>query len=380
MTDATATTNGELHTDDEALSVLLDGDIDKVMAGLDRIVEAAPSYEKLFMRWQRQHWSTEDFDFTEDAKQWADPDMFTDEERKFLEFGFSEFFLGEERVTVELLPFAIAAPTHEAQVFLTTQISDEAKHTVFWDGFYREVFGVEAGSLGEMIDKQRYVVNKDWETLFDAILHECAEDLRKDPSDFPSLVRGITVYMIVIEGMLALTAARFMIKSLRERGWFPGFTAGFTAVNRDESRHVGFGVKFLADAIKADQANARVVEDTLKECLKVDGYAGLTIAKVAARAGESKPLVAYHFGSKQGLVGAAGRSIAEMITEQVLDAIDGATTVEQVIRGVDAGLERVLDVDERVARLYFDLAAVSVVEPEVRRTIAEVNGQWREVL
>jgi ribonucleoside-diphosphate reductase beta chain len=269
MTDATATNGKELHTEDEALSVLLDGDIDKVMSGLDRIVEAAPSYEKLFMRWQRQHWSTEDFDFTEDAKQWADPDMFTEDERRFLEFGFSEFFLGEERVTLELLPFAIAAPTHEAKVFLTTQISDEAKHTVFWNGFYREVFGIEAGNLGEMIDKQRYVVNKDWETLFDEILHECAEDLRKDPSDFPSLVRGITVYMIVIEGMLALTAARFMIKSMRERGWFPGFTAGFTAVNRDESRHVGFGVKFLADAIKADRANAKIVEDTLKECLPV---------------------------------------------------------------------------------------------------------------
>ena len=269
MTDATATTNGELHTEDEALSVLLDGDIDKVMSGLDKIVEAAPSYEKLFMRWQRQHWSTEDFSFEEDAKQWADPDMFTDDERRFLEFGFSEFFLGEERVTLELLPFALAAPTHEAKVFLTTQISDEAKHTVFWNGFYREVFGIEAGSLGEMIDKQRYVVNDDWETLFNGILHECAEDLRKDPSDFPKLVRGVTVYMIVIEGMLALSAARFMIKSMRERGWFPGFIAGFTAVNRDESRHVGFGVKFLADAIKDDQANAKIIEDTLKECLPV---------------------------------------------------------------------------------------------------------------
>jgi ribonucleoside-diphosphate reductase beta chain len=259
----------ELKTEDEALQVLLDGDIDKVMSGLDRIVEAAPSYEKLFMRWQRQHWSTEDFDFTKDAEQWADPDMFTEEERRFIEFGFSEFFLGEERVTVELLPFALAAPTHEAQMFLTTQISDEAKHVVFWDRFYREVLKVEADDLGSMIDKQRYVVNDDWKTMFDEILHEAADKLRRDPSDFPSLVRGVTVYMIVIEGMLALTAARFMIKSLRERGWFPGFVAGFTAVNRDESRHVGFGVKFLADAIKADQANARVVEDTLKECLAV---------------------------------------------------------------------------------------------------------------
>ena len=165
------------------------------------------------MRWQRQHWSTEDFDFTEDAEQWADPDLLTEEERRFLLFGFSQFFLGEERVTVELLPFALGAPSHEAQVFLTTQISDEAKHMVFFDRFYREVFGMKADSIGDMLGQQRNAVNEDWETLFDGILHECAENLRKDPSDFASLVRGITVYMVVIEGTLALTGARFMISS-----------------------------------------------------------------------------------------------------------------------------------------------------------------------
>jgi AcrR family transcriptional regulator len=126
-------------------------------------------------------------------------------------------------------------------------------------------------------------------------------------------------------------------------------------------------------------ARERILEAAI-EVLKSDGYAGLTIAKVAARAGESKPLVAYHFGSKQGLVQAAGRSIAEMITNEVLAAVDGAGTVEAVVRGVDTGVERVLDQDERVARLYFDLAAVSVVEPEVRQTVSEVNEQWREVL
>jgi AcrR family transcriptional regulator len=125
-------------------------------------------------------------------------------------------------------------------------------------------------------------------------------------------------------------------------------------------------------------ARERILDAAI-EVLKSDGYAGLTIGKVATRAGESKPLVAYHYGSKQGLVQAAGRAIAEMITNEVVDAIDGATTVEAVIRGVDAGVERVLDEDERVARIYFDLAAVSVVEPEIRRTIAEVNEQWREV-
>jgi ribonucleoside-diphosphate reductase beta chain len=140
---------------------------------------------------------------------------------------------------------------------------------VFWDRFYREVFGSDASGLAEQLDEHRSVVNEDWRRLFDGILHEAAERLRKNPSDFGALVRGVTTYMIVIEGMLALTAARFMIKSLKERGWFPGFVQGFTAVNRDESRHVGFGVKFLADAIRADPANALVVQETLKETLPV---------------------------------------------------------------------------------------------------------------
>ncbi len=126
-------------------------------------------------------------------------------------------------------------------------------------------------------------------------------------------------------------------------------------------------------------ARERILEAAI-EVLKQDGYAGLTIAKVAEAAGESKSLVVYHYGSKEGLVGAAGGAIAETITEEVLAAIDGATTVEAVVRAADAGVERILDEDERVARLYFDLAAVSVVEPDVRRTIAEVNEQWRDVL
>jgi ribonucleoside-diphosphate reductase beta chain len=163
----------------------------------------------------------------------------------------------------------MGAPTHEAQVFLTTQISDEAKHMVFFDRFYREVFGATATDIKANLDTQRANVNEKWEELFDGILHDCAERLRKDPSDFEALVRGITVYMVVIEGTLALTGARFIIRNLKERGWFPGFTAGFTAVNRDESRHVGFGVKFLADAIKDDPKYAKVIEDTLKEALPV---------------------------------------------------------------------------------------------------------------
>jgi ribonucleoside-diphosphate reductase beta chain len=254
--------------EDSALSVLLDGDIDKVMAGLDRIVEAAPSYRKLFSRWEKQHWNSESFDFTQDKAQW-NSDAFTDEEREYMLWSLSSFFLGEERVTTELLPFAIAAPTMDARTFLATQISDEARHVVFFDRFYKEVFGSDAETIADNLARQRPQMNKQWGELFDGILHDCAEALRKDPSDMDALVRGITVYMIVIEGTLALTGARFILRYLKEIDLLPGFRQGFTAVNRDESRHVGFGVKFLADAIKEDDRHRQTIQDTLQETLPI---------------------------------------------------------------------------------------------------------------
>ena len=116
------------------------------------------------------------------------------------------------------------------------------------------------------------------------------------------------------------------------------------------------------------------------DVLKAEGYAGLTTAKVAARSGQNKALIAYHFGSKQGLVAAVGREVAEAITEDVLGGLGRTDRVEDVIRGVLAGLWQVLDRDERLARLYFDLAAVSVVEPDVRAVMQEMKEQWRQVL
>ena len=253
---------------DEALDVLLDPDIDRVMAGLDRIVEAAPSYKKLFSRWESQPWSSEQFDFAQDRADW-ESGFFDPVQREFMQWSLSSFFLGEERVTTELLPFAIAAPSHEARAFLATQISDEARHMVFFDRFYREVFGADAETLTANLKAQRPSMNQQWGELFDGILHECAEALRKDPADTEALVRGVTVYMIVIEGTLALTGARFILRYLKEVDKLPGFRQGFTAVNRDESRHVGFGVRYLADAIREDPRYKQTVQDTLQETLPV---------------------------------------------------------------------------------------------------------------
>ena len=116
------------------------------------------------------------------------------------------------------------------------------------------------------------------------------------------------------------------------------------------------------------------------ETLLADGYAGMTMAKVALRAGESKALISYHFGSKQGVVAAAASQVGDEITAEVLAGIGEPTSVAAIVEGAAAGIRRILDRDERIARAYFDLNAVSVVEADVRAILREVKERWRAII
>jgi AcrR family transcriptional regulator len=116
------------------------------------------------------------------------------------------------------------------------------------------------------------------------------------------------------------------------------------------------------------------------ETLLADGYAGLTTAKVAVRAGENKALIAYHFGSKDGLVGAAAGALGGRITAAVLAGVSGTRSPRGIIEGILDAIGEILDGDVRIARAYFDLNAVAVVADEVRAALREVKGRWREVL
>ena len=115
------------------------------------------------------------------------------------------------------------------------------------------------------------------------------------------------------------------------------------------------------------------------EVLKADGYAGLTTAKVAAASGESKALISYHFGSKHGLVAAAGHELGRTITAKILEGIGDASTAEEVVRGAFDGAWEILEHDARLPRVYFDLNAVSVVEPEIREVMREIKAGFRRV-
>jgi AcrR family transcriptional regulator len=129
----------------------------------------------------------------------------------------------------------------------------------------------------------------------------------------------------------------------------------------------------------ASDAPERILDAAL-EVLKRDGYAGLTTAKVAAASGQNKALISYYFGSKSGLVAAVARRVSETITTEVLHGLGNPRDAATLARGLADGVQRVLDRDEGIQRVYFDLASQSVVDPEVGEILAEMKQGHRAIL
>jgi ribonucleoside-diphosphate reductase beta chain len=85
------------------------------------------------------------------------------------------------------------------------------------------------------------------------------------PEDTEALVEAVTIYHMVIEGMLALTGQHFIISYNERLGLLPAFVAGFINVARDEHRHVAFGARFLRDMARAEDRHKQAISRALAE-------------------------------------------------------------------------------------------------------------------
>ena len=265
-TVADATTVAEIEQ--ASLEQLGNTHIDEVLVLLDHGLERLPSYRELYLRWERQQWKTQDLDFTQDKLDYERLQAeYSEEMLEQTRKTNASFWIGEHQVTVDLLPFVLAAPDTEQKLFLTTQVVDEARHMVFFDRYYTEVVGSVGEDLHTRIFDEKPHVYRAYDDIFFGTLAKLADDMRKDPENYEVLVRGVTVYHIVIEGFLALTGQRFNLDYSKREDVFPGFRAGFTAIMRDESRHITFGTKFLYDAVHEDPKWGAVITDQLMQTL-----------------------------------------------------------------------------------------------------------------
>ncbi|MGH2777229.1 MAG: ribonucleotide-diphosphate reductase subunit beta [Actinomycetota bacterium] len=249
------------------LPELRDVHIDDVYVQMDYLLQSRPTPLDLYYRWENQNWSTQKLDFSEDRTHWESMADGLEGIRTELQKTFTLFFVGEQAVTDTLSPLVHAAPDEPSRIFLATQLVDEARHAVFFSRFFREVIGIEGG-LPEALAGLRDRTVGAFRVIFDNDLVEATEAVRKSPHDYGAWVEGITIYHLVVEGMLALTGQKFLLGLVREMGILPGFYTGFTAVARDESRHVNFGVRALMEAGVRDPSNLERVESVIFRLLE----------------------------------------------------------------------------------------------------------------
>ena len=240
--------------------------IEHVLSSIDEGLTHLPSYRELYYRWERQQWSVQEIDFSPDRRQWV---TMNEEKHCVYIYGLSSFFRGEECVTNALAPYITAVPDDEMRIFLTTQLVDEARHTVFFEHFFREVIGIEQDKLEDVLVIVEKNIRADLRFILVDALGEVSDRIRRDPEHLPHLLEGVVLYHLMIEAMMALSGQKNLLDFYRKEEVFPSFRAGFTAVVRDESRHVLFGVKFLRDMIQRDYANANVVYDAIQKYVPI---------------------------------------------------------------------------------------------------------------
>ena len=221
------------------------------------------TYGELYLLWERQQWQTQELDFSRDREDWNE--RFDDEERFQRMYGLSSFFVGEQKVAEELGPIMRAAPTEEQRIFLCTQIADEARHVRFFNRFYDEVGVLQSKTLQDRLAETSEHVNPEFDQLFDEMLKGRVDRLARAPEDLEVLVETVTLYHMVIEGMLALTGQHFILQYNEEVGTLPGFVEGFNKIARDEHRHVAFGASFLREMAQADPKYGEAITRTLNE-------------------------------------------------------------------------------------------------------------------
>jgi ribonucleoside-diphosphate reductase beta chain len=224
------------------------------------------TYGELYSLWERQQWQTQELDFGRDREDWAG---FDPEERFQRMYGLSSFFIGEQKVAEELGPIMRAAPTEDQRIFLCTQIADEARHVRFFERFYREVGVLDADGLSQMLEQTAEHLNDNFGRLFDEMLKRRTDRLAAEPEDTEALVEAVTLYHMVIEGMLALTGQHFIMDFNEREGTLPAFVEGFQNVARDEHRHVAFGSVFLREKAREDDRYKEAIQRTLEESLPV---------------------------------------------------------------------------------------------------------------
>ena len=211
--------------------------------GLDRNLPPMRLYEKAK---RLGIWNPSDIDLSKDKVDWS---MLKADEQDLILRLLAMFVAGEEAVTLDLLPLiqVIAKEGHvEEEMFLTSFLYEESKHTDFFRRFLDEILSPSPngrGARGEG-DLTHYHTDNYRMIFYDA-LPAALSTLETDSS--PSAqIRASVTYNMVVEGVLAETGYHAFFTMLERNDLMPGLRKGIALLKQDESRHIAYGVYLLS--------------------------------------------------------------------------------------------------------------------------------------
>lgn len=205
-------------------------------------------------------WDPMDIDFQKDRADWQ---RLTEDEQDILVRLLAMFQAGEEAVTLDLLPLmrVIAKEGRiEEEMYLTTFLFEEAKHVELFSRIFKEVV-VRTDDLSGYHSAS-------YRALFYEALPTAMNRLDADSSPAAQLTASAT-YNMVVEGTLAETGYHAFYSVLESRGIMPGVTEGIRLLQRDESRHIAYGVHLITRLIRENPELSPLFHQVMGELIPV---------------------------------------------------------------------------------------------------------------
>ncbi len=203
-------------------------------------------------------WDPRDIDLTQDRQDWQLVPEANKERLRNLILGFQA---GEEAVTLDLTPLIITMAREnrlEEEMFLTTFLWEEAKHTEFFRRILDEVLQEQ-----EDFNVLRQSANNTRD-LFRDDLPYTMNRLLTDPSPV-NQVKASVLYNMIIEGVLAETGYFSFSRLLGQAKMMPGLLQGIQLIKRDESRHIAYGVFLISRLVAQDKSLWPLVEERMQQ-------------------------------------------------------------------------------------------------------------------
>jgi ribonucleoside-diphosphate reductase beta chain len=298
-------------------------------SGIDR--NALPW--RLWSKAKKLFWDPADIDYTQDVKDW---ETIPEDVRGLVALGARGFMVGEEAVTLDILPLVRAISEEgrlEETIFLTSFVLEEAKHVDFFRTWFDAV-GFDPRRAPEFPSNGGGGASAYQQAdIFGGELQRVMGRLDTDRSPEAFLDAGIT-YNQFIEGVAAIAGYKGWSRFFENFNVLPGLQEGLQLIQRDERRHIAYGTYLCRRLIAANPELWEFVERR---------WAELTAPFLAQREQVSSDRT-------RAFGGGRGRYVKALV-ERRLEVMRSAlsTTVEQIEGGSLEELEATNDLPAKAS-------------------------------